>query len=293
MNNGLYAIRSRQSKRRPSVSKGGKIVKRLPVWFRLILYLAGSLLLAGCVVTPEGFGFPRAIRGSGEVVTRELELIDFERVEVHNAFQANIRQGDDFRVVVEVDEAALPFLRTTKQGNALQIGLEPGVSFIGNVTLRAEVTMPTLSGLSASGASVVEFAGFSSSQNLDLNASGASSLRGEIDAGNTRMDVSGAGQVTLNGELQDISLEVSGASRITLSGEGKNTRIHASGGCQVDLSEFPVEDAAIEASGASIVTVQANGTLDVEASGGSKVYYLGNPTLGQMQTSGGSTVGRQ
>jgi hypothetical protein len=269
------------------------MLKQSTVWFILILCIAGSLLLAGCVVTPQGFGLPRAIRGSGEVVTQELEITGFERVEVHNAFQANIRQGDGFRVIVEVDEAALPYLRTTKQGNALQIGLEPGVSFIGNVTLRAEVTMPMLSGLSASGASVVDFTDFSSSQSLDLNASGASSLRGEIDAGATQIDASGASQIAVDGALQDISLEASGASRITLSGEGKNARIHASGGCQVDLAEFPMEDAAIEASGASIVTVQASGTLDVEASGGSKVYYLGDPTLGDMQTSSGSTVGRR
>jgi hypothetical protein len=269
------------------------MVKRLSRWFILIICIAGSALLAGCVVTPGGLGLPRAMRGSGEVVTQEMEISDFARVEVHNAFQASIRQGDAFRVVVEVDQAAVPHLRITKQGDTLQIGLEPGVSLIGNVTLRAEVTMPTLTGLSASGASVVDFSGFSSAQNLDLDASGASTLQGEIDAGDTQMDASGASQITLNGALQDVSLEASGASRITMSGGGKNVKIRASGGCQVDLAGFPVEDAAVEASGASIVTVQAGGTLDVEASGASNVYYLGSPTLGDIRTSGGSAVGRR
>ena len=52
-------------------------------------------------------------------------------------------------------------------------------------------------------------------------------------------------------------------------------------------------EAAVEASGASNVTVQTNGVLDVEASGGSRVFYLGDPTLGNIETSGGSTVGRR
>jgi hypothetical protein len=36
--------------------------------------------------------------------------------------------------------------------------------------------------------------------------------------------------------------------------------------------------------------VNASGRLDVDASSGSKVYYLGDPTLGEIDTSSGSIV---
>lgn len=58
----------------------------------------------------------------------------------------------------------------------------------------------------------------------------------------------------------------------------------------MDLADFPVAEAKVDASGASIVTVNPSGTLNVDASGGSHVYYLGNPTLGRVYSSGGSFV---
>jgi hypothetical protein len=61
----------------------------------------------------------------------------------------------------------------------------------------------------------------------------------------------------------------------------------------VDLAEFPAQDAAVEASGASHVTVQPAGRLDVEASGASHVDYIGTPTLGRVQTTGASSINQR
>jgi hypothetical protein len=49
-------------------------------------------------------------------------------------------------------------------------------------------------------------------------------------------------------------------------------------------------DANVEASGGSEVTVNAGGRLDADASGGSNIYYLGSPTLGNVETSSGREV---
>ncbi len=51
-----------------------------------------------------------------------------------------------------------------------------------------------------------------------------------------------------------------------------------------------VQDAAVNASGASNVTVNLSGRLDADASGASNVFYLGQPTMGTIDTSGGSDV---
>ncbi|HEY4667183.1 MAG TPA: hypothetical protein VIH26_07755 [Anaerolineales bacterium] len=40
----------------------------------------------------------------------------------------------------------------------------------------------------------------------------------------------------------------------------------------------------------SFAVVNLSGTLDVEASAASEPSYLGNPTLGSLNTSGASTV---
>jgi hypothetical protein len=46
----------------------------------------------------------------------------------------------------------------------------------------------------------------------------------------------------------------------------------------------------VGASGASTVTVNLSGRLDADASGSSDIYYLGNPELGSIDTSGTSSV---
>ncbi len=100
-------------------------------------------------------------------------------------------------------------------------------------------------------------------------------------------------EVTLQAEIimpELVGLDVSGGSRITASGAGGDITIDASGGSGVDLASFPVMNANVDASGGSQVTVNVSGTLNADASGGSQVSYVGNPTLGAIDTSGGAQV---
>ena len=53
---------------------------------------------------------------------------------------------------------------------------------------------------------------------------------------------------------------------------------------------MPAAEATLDLSGASSATVNTNDQLNVEASGASKVFYLGEPKLGTMNTSGASSI---
>jgi hypothetical protein len=94
-------------------------------------------------------------------------------------------------------------------------------------------------------------------------------------------------------EASDGRFNFSGGSHGTLAGSAGDLTIDASGGSHVDLSAFAVTDASVEASGGSQVTVNATGRLDVEATGGAKVFYLGSPTLGKVESSGGGEIRRK
>jgi hypothetical protein len=241
--------------------KGGLCV--LTIGFGLVPLLAGC-----CAIPLPGL----SITGSGDVVTLEEDITEFDEVDVSHAFEVDITQGEDFLVVVRVDDNLREYLRVVKRGSTLVIGLEPGRPLnVRRATLEAEVTMPELTGIELSGASHVTITGFESPKPLEVDASGASELRGDIEAGDARFHVSGASRVTLRGSADDLTIDGSGASR-------------------VDLSDFDVLDADIELSGASRATVRASGRLDVRASGASHVSYAGSPTLGDIDTSGASTV---
>ena len=101
------------------------------------------------------------------------------------------------------------------------------------------------------------------------------------------------GSSTLQAEItmpELTGLELSGGSHVSVSGAGVDIAIDASGGSGADLASFTVVNSNVDASGGSQVTVNVSGTLNVDANGGSQVYYLGNPTLGDIDTSGGAQV---
>jgi len=231
-------------------------------------------LITSCCAVPDlsGLSGQGPLIGSGIVVTEEFDLSGFDQVEVSSAFDVQISQADQFSVVVRVDDNVKQYLDVVKQGSTLRIGLKPfSSSAVSAMTLEAEVTMPELTGLELSGASDVSVGDFKSTQPLYVEVSGASSLRGDIEAGGVRFDVSGASDVKLSGSGGDLVMDVSGAGK-------------------ADLADFQVGDASIEASGASSATVNVSGRLDVEASGASRVRYRGSPTLGSVNSSGGASI---
>jgi len=230
------------------------------------LLLLGGLAVSGC--TPP----VKMIRASGNIVTLDREISEFQRLDVSHAFTVDITQGESYAVTLRVDENVIDYLEVEKDGDTLKIGLQPGlISTTGSVTMEASVTMPELRGLELSGASKGELGGFESAGRLDLHLSGASDLRGELVAG-------------------DVDVKASGASDIRLDGSGGDLTIDASGASTLDLEMFSVRDVRVELSGASKATVNASGTLDVDASGASTVYYVGEPDVRSIDTSGASSV---
>ena len=87
-----------------------------------------------------------------------------------------------------------------------------------NTTMKARITMPELTGVNGSGATQITIDGFEFElRDLTVDVSGASTLRGQIDAGNLRADVSGASRLELTGQGQDGRITVSGASQANLA----------------------------------------------------------------------------
>jgi hypothetical protein len=239
---------------------------------RIILMLGSLIVVSLACALPELPSISQEIlTGSGNVVTQEEAISDFDKVDISHSFGVDISQGESFSVVIRIDDNLVEHLQVEKQGSTLKIGLKPDVSIVSNATLEAEITMPELAGLDLSGASDATISGFKSTNNLTVDLSGASSLRGDIESG-------------------DASFDLSGSSDANLTGSGGNLTLDASGSSDVDLSEFPVADANLEVSGASKAVVNASGRLDVGASSASEVYYLGDPTLGEIDTSSESSV---
>jgi len=174
---------------------------------------------------------------------------------------------------VTADDNIMEYVQVSQDGQTLKIGLRTG-TWLGPVTLRASVTMPQLSDLDVSGASRGTVSGFSSTEDLAITVSGASRVTGDIVAGNVEFDIGGASTIQLEGYANDMIADVSGASSLK-------------------LDDFTINNADVDFSGASSGTINLNGRLDADLSGASKLWYIGEPTMGTIDTSGVSSISQK
>jgi hypothetical protein len=256
------------------------LVKRIILCLVLAVIISTPVITAGCAV----------VTGSGEVVTREFSYTDFTRLEVDYAFNAEITQADSYLIKISLDDNLFEYLVIEQSGDTLQITMQPG-NIYSKTQQRAVITLPDLERLELSGASKAAVSGFTSSHDLQIKISGASQMDiSDVVSGNAFLDLSGASNIEGTFTVKDIVLEVSGNSTVSLAGSAENISLTASGASQVDLAALKINNAWFDLSGASQATVNASGQLSGDLSGASLLEYLGDPTLGNFTSSGGSSV---
>jgi hypothetical protein len=212
------------------------------------------VVIAALIVIPLLLGglFPFSqVVGSGNLRTQKETFSDFAIVDVGSGFKVDITQASSYRIIITADNNLFNYIQVTKTGNTLTIGLEPGASYQ-TLTLKAEISMPDLEELRFSGGVNGTATGFALSH--------------------------------------DFRAELSGASILKMDGEASNLIVTCSGGSRLELSEFEFNNANIDFSGGSQGTINLDGRLDADLSGSSHLFYTGNPTLGDISTSGGSTI---
>lgn len=257
---------------------------------KVLVFIATLLLMTSLLPVLTGCrGISGAIVGSGNLITQEMDFTDFTKLEIGYVFQARVTKADSFSVSITVDDNLLEYVTVRKSGKTLSVCLKGGYAYIGT-TKMVEITMPEIDRLSLSGGASGVVSGFSSLERLELEASGASTFYiDDTKAGDTTFEISGASHVSGDIEIAEGRFSVSGASSIDLEGYARDISVEVSGASHADLASFSVSNAAVDISGASVATVNANGSIDGNVSGASRLTYLGNPAL-TIEASSDSTV---
>jgi len=150
-----------------------------------------------------------------------------------------------------------------------------GISFQ-SITLQIEIEMPELNSLELSGGSQGTIEEFISSNEFSVDLYGGSQLRGTFTT------------------TEDVNFELFGGSQLDdFTGEANDATIELSQGSQLDLSEFIVNNSNVNLRGGSQATINLNGRLDAILIGGSTLNYFGEPTMGDIDVSDGSTINKK
>jgi hypothetical protein len=251
------------------------------------LAVAALLAAASLSLVASACGF---VSGSGNVVSRDLDLSGFTRVEIQDSFEVSVTQAGDFGVTISLDDNIEQYLEAAVDGDTLHIGLDGATSY-SDVTLEAEIRLPKLAALGLSGASDGRLTGFNDLEPLTVQLSGSSTLQAvDLRTADADLDLSGASELEGAWVMTDGRIGLSGSSEARLTGAVDALVLDLSGSSTAELARFRAERLKVDMSGSSDGTVLVTGTLDADLSGASTLEYLGDPSLGRLETSGSSEV---
>lgn len=239
-------------------------------------------------------------------VTKNVKSGSFDEIHISSSFEVTLIKSNKHSVEITVDEEVEPYLRAEVVRGELFIGLNNERiprsfrSLIGKRTLKAVVYTPNFTTLSASGASTIKVEGEFNLREVDIKASGASSIKDlAIKAGDIEVSVSGAsnmknfsisandcdfdvsGASNINGEIfaQNLGFDMSGASDASIGGKVDNVNYELSGACSIKAYDVDTKKVQVELSGASSSYIYATNELVIELSGASTINYKGPKDL--------------
>ena len=225
----------------------------------------------------------------------EYYFSDFKNIRVNGAFKLEIFRGDSYNITVLSDDP-YHIMIEKEDNNTLRIGRR-GFDWMFALHRQAEIkiTMPELNYLVLSGASTGKIHGFQSAHDLELELNGASRLEmRDITTGSVRIKSHGASVLTgfmkADGETK---IDVLGAGRVELEGTTKDVTINAMGASRVEVDRLQALNAHVKLMGASRCAVNVNGRLDASLAGASNLTWTGNPTMGDIETIGASSIRRK
>lgn len=238
-------------------------MKKIALFSLVILVFAGSCReIAG-----------RRVRGSGNITTENRSASGFNSIDVSGAIDVFVKQDSSTSVKVEADDNILEYVEVHTSGSTLEIYTEHNLNLKPSHKIKVYVSNPEYKDLRVSGASSIRTENEISSDALDIELSGSSEGRLELNAPKVSVNLTGASNAEIRGKTKDFDGGASGAS-------------------EIKGFDLLTENAEVDASGASHIEVFASVKLQGHASGASSVNYKGNAQV-SVDKSGASSVNKK
>lgn len=270
---------------------------------------------AHTAVTATDMSIPSDARitGSGNIITRRVNIADFSRIETSRAVHLVVEKRSGREAIIEADDNIMPYVIVEVDGGCLNVGIDDDIKSLNNVTVK--VTVPSdgnISAISASSASKVTVQAeiktpklmldASSAANINItksdvgtcsiDASSAANVEGAIKADNCVIDMSSASDVNVALLAVKCDVTATSAASATLSGEAGDIEITVSSAAKVDAMDLNTRNADVSASSGGSIKITCMKSIDASASSGGSVKYAAKGDLDPelRHTSSGGSV---
>ncbi len=194
-----------------------------------------------------------------------VSLRNFDEVEISGKFDVKIIKGDRYDIQVIGSDREKSRYNIFRSGNTLMIEYDGQRDFDWKIKdlniqeARINITMPTLERLEATGFGSIRFDNFQNKQ-FELEARGPVRIRGEMSTERLYVNLTGNSQAELSGNADRMNARLEFASRLR-------------------AYDLEVNDAIVEAVGASSARVNVRRNLEIEQGVASDIDHRGNPRI--------------
>lgn len=209
-------------------------------------------------------------RGSGNMITEDLELSSFDEIELRGEYEVTLIESRSESIEIEADDNLMDDIEVEVIGNTLHVESRRIHSWKG---IHLKIFYRNLEAINVGGAVDLTSRNPIRSKFFDVNIGGAGQIKLEFEGDKIEMKLSGAGNVELSGITRDLDVQMSGAGELNafdLRSEYARVRISGVGGADIYVTK----------------------ELDARISGLGDVTYRGNPSVIDKDVSGLGSIGQ-
>ncbi|PZX57691.1 putative autotransporter adhesin-like protein [Algoriphagus ratkowskyi] len=195
----------------------------------------------------------------------------FTKVHSGGSWEVILEQGDKEEIRIEARGVSLDKVKTEIDGGVLNVGLVKGN--YNNVKLKFYITYKDIEGVKCSGSGTME-------------------VTSPVKTRAFYAGLSGSGDIIMEKlEAEELSVSISGSADMKIKGGSvEEAEIKQSGSGDFHGENLAIRELTVAKSGSGDTHVGDLGKVSVSASGSGDVTYTGSPQLGNIKTSGSSSI---
>ena len=193
-------------------------------------------------------------------------------------------------VEITTNSNIMQYVVTDVKDNSLVLGLKSAFAY-NKITLKARISPDIFNHFDLSGGSQL-YLSDAEREELELDASGGSKLYlNNITTKELDIEASGGSKIRIDGlETEEFTTNTSGGSEIEAKGKCYDLEATLTGGSKMLGQKLTTENVEAMMSGGSKMYIDVTNSIIYDGSGGSQLYYTGEPAKVRVQTSGGSEL---
>lgn len=274
-------------------------------------YIIGLMAALMVIIASTSEAAPRRIKGSGNIVSKEVSVEAFEGIHASRAIKVDLVEGTAGKLTIAADDNLIEWVKASVSNSVLHLTIDNEVRSIQNI--HVTITVPTdgrLGSLKATSAAEIEGKVRIVKKNVEVKASSSGEVKADIVAEKCTIEASSAGEyegevksnfchaeANSSGEIemtlttQKCHINSSSAAEITVKGAALDAKLNASSAADVLGAHFAVKSCHADASSAGEIAICCLEEFKGNASSAGEIRVYGEcENFSRSTSSGGSII---